>query len=216
MLIDIHTHKPHQNDVWSIQNIHELFNSINTLFQYSFGIHPWHIDESTFKVSFEILKKESIKKNILAIGETGLDRLCNTPFKIQEQVFIQHILWANEIAKPLIIHCVRAYREVLFLLKEYNNHMPVIFHGFNNNEEIANLIIQNGHYLSFGKSLMNPSMEKVFSKISLKHIFLETDDSHVSIETIYQQAAKIKQIPRDQLRLQIFKNTQKVFNIVSL
>lgn len=157
------------------------------------------------------MKIASGKKNVLAIGECGLDRICNTDFKLQEKVFIEQIIWANEIAKPLIIHCVKAHHEVLLLLKEYNRTSPVIFHGFNNKIETANKILEHGHYLSFGKHILNPSIENVFSKISIERIFLETDDSDISIYAIYKQAAKIKNISTEQLSLQIKKNLESIF-----
>ena len=147
----------------------------------------------------------------MAIGECGLDRICNTDFKLQEKVFTEQILWANEIAKPIIIHCVKAHHETLSLLKEFNRTSPVIFHGFNNKIETANKILNQGYYLSFGKHLLNPTTENVFSKISLEKIFLETDDSNIGIDAIYKQAAKIKNISTEQLSLQIKKNLDRIF-----
>ena len=216
MFINIHTHLPHKNGTWSIQNLFNDFDSIGSLFYYSVGIHPWHINENTVAAEMAKVKMASELKNVLAIGECGLDRVCKTSYKLQEKIFIEQLLWANEIAKPLIIHCVRAHREILFLLKEYNNLAPVIFHGFNNNEEIANSIIDAGHMISFGKSLMYPNAENVFSKIPIENIFLETDDNEIIIDDIYKQAAKIKNISTERLSLQIQKNRNKVFNNIAL
>ena len=216
MFINIHTHLPHKNGSWSIQNLFKDFESIRSLFYYSVGIHPWHIDENTIATELAKVKMASELKNVFAIGECGLDRVCKTPFKLQEKIFIEQLLWANEIAKPLIIHCVRAHREILFLLKEHNNLAPVIFHGFNNNEEIANSIIDAGYMISFGKSLLYPNAEKVFSKLPIENIFLETDDNEIMIDDIYKQAAKIKNISTERLSLQIQKNRNKVFNTIAL
>jgi TatD DNase family protein len=93
------------------------------------------------------------------------------------------------------------------------NIMPVIFHGFNNSESIAKQIINAGYYLSFGHSLFNPSTETTFSSIDNNLLFLETDDSEISIEKIYRQASCIKNISVDALSLQVKKNTKKAFNI---
>ena len=97
-------------------------------------------------------------------------------------------------------------------MKESNNHMPVIFHGFNNQLDTALLLIKEGHYLSFGHHLLQPRMEAVFASIALENIFLETDAHDIRIEEIYRQAARIKNISIDQLHLHIQRNTQKVFN----
>ncbi len=161
----------------------------------------------------DMLKLYSINKRVLAIGECGLDRLCDTPFPLQIKVFTEQIMWANEVAKPLLIHCVKAHRETISLLQDCKNLMPVIFHGFNNNQEIAKQIINNGYYLSFGKSLFNPTIENLFSSMPIDKIFLETDDSNGDIQSIYKQAAKIKNTSIDQLNLQIHLNVQQVFNL---
>jgi len=184
---------------------------MNSLFNYSVGIHPWYIVSNTIKEELAQMKIASQQKNVIAIGECGLDRLCTTDFKLQEKVFIEQILWANEIAKPIIIHCVKAHQECLTLLKEYNRTSPVIFHGFNNKLETANKILRQGHYLSFGRHIFNPIIESIFSKISLENIFLETDDSDSCIDDIYKQAAKIKNISIEQLSLQIKKNMERIF-----
>ena len=212
MFIDIHTHKPNEEGTYSIQNLHEQFENCNPLFLYSIGIHPCYINTEDWKNIFTKLKLESKKSNVIMIGECGLDRLSNVPFNIQQDVFIQHILWANEIAKPLIIHCVKAHNEVLHLLKDHQCNVPVIFHGFNNKKEIAEIIVTKGYFISFGKAFYNPSVETIFNTIPLDNIFLETDDSDSDIQSIYSQAAKIKNISMDQLSLQLKKNFKKVFN----
>jgi TatD DNase family protein len=211
LFINIHTHFTPQNEEWSIQNIHENFEQLNPLFNYSVGIHPWHININS--VRDELLKMEiaSKSKNVWAIGECGLDRICETPFKWQQEIFTNQVLWANQIAKPIIIHCVRAHREVLSILKECKNHMPVVFHGFNNNYDVAEDIINAGGYLSFGKALFNPNIQKIFSKISTNKIFLETDQSECSIDSIYKQASKIKQVSTAQMSNQIFQNFKETF-----
>jgi len=193
--------------------LHENFQTIHPGFYYSTGIHPCYINEHTIIEEMNKMKISSRLNDVLAIGECGLDRMCGVDFKLQEKVFIEQILWANEIAKPLIIHCVKAHRETLQLLNEHNRTTPVLFHGFNNNIDIANSIVSKGYYLSFGKSLFNPHEENVFAGISNEKIFLETDDSESLIDDIYKQAAKIKNTSAEQLNNQIQKNVQKVFNL---
>ncbi len=215
MFIDIHTHHPHQEGIFSIQNRLKDFDNCNSLYQYSVGLHPWFIDEHQWKDIFGKMKLAGNKNNIIAVGECGLDRLCDISFKIQQDVFIQHILWANEIAKPIIIHCVKAFDEVFRLLTDFQCNVPVIFHGFNNKKEIAERLIKKGYFISFGKALFNPSLENVFNSIPIENIFLETDDSDADIKSVYTQAGRIKNIPLDQLSLQIKKNFKKVFNSTS-
>jgi TatD DNase family protein len=177
------------------------------------GIHPRFINEENLESDWNALQFYSRQPNVLAIGECGLDRLCDTSFPLQEKVFVKQIRWANEIAKPLIIHCVRAFPETLRILKSCSNGMPVVFHGFNNNKETADQLLREGYYLSFGKSLLQPNMETLFNHIPLNKIFLENDDSDIAISSIYEQAARIKQMSVETMAKEMKKNLFTVFNV---
>ena len=211
-MINIHTHQVSKHEGFAIQSLYQNFESMTTLLYYSIGLHPRFIQSDTYQQEFEKIKLLSQKENVVAIGECGLDRLSSTDFKLQEKAFIEHINLANQIAKPIIIHCVRAHRETLQLLKTYKVKVPVIFHGYNNNEQIAQQIIQEKYMLSFGKSLFNSSIETLFSKMPLDKLFLENDTGEKDIKEVYDQACKNKNISLEQLSLQMKKNCVRVFN----
>ena len=145
------------------------------------------------------------------MGECGLDRLIETSFSLQEKVFVRQIQLANELAKPLIIHCVRAHREVLFHLEEQKVNVPVIFHGFNNNYETAVSVLQKGYYLSFGHTLMNPSVQSYFAKLPANRILMETDDKEISIESVYSMAASLRSTSLGEWQRQVYQNGCQIF-----
>ena len=213
MYINIHSHNPAAAGEWAIQNLYKDFNLAIKPGIYSAGLHPWYIDEAGWKVSFEILKQFSKQNQVIAIGECGLDKVCDTSFTLQQEVFIAQLLWANEINKPLIIHCVKAFDEILGLLKKHSIKVPVIFHGFNKNRLLAEKIIQQGHWLSFGKALQQPAMQQIFASLPTNKIFLETDDAAINIQQIYLAATSVKNISMEQLNLQLTENGHAVFNI---
>jgi TatD DNase family protein len=130
---------------------------------------------------------------------------------LQQQLFTAQIQLANQLQKPLIIHCVRAYEEVQHLLQQQHNAVPVIFHGFNKNAVLAQQLISKGYYLSFGKAVLQDAMQEVLRAVPRDKIFFETDDSDYSIETIYTAAATALQIDINSLSLQIQKNAAAVF-----
>ena len=213
MYINIHSHHRGTENQFVIQNLVNLFEENQETGYYSVGLHPWHLDASTWQQHFTQLKKISKARNVVAIGECGLDRICSTDYNLQKEVFLAQLLWANEIKKPLIIHCVRAYEDLLQLITKYNNKVPVIFHGFNKNMLLAKKILDAGHWISFGKALMYAQLSEVFYSIPSDRYFLETDDSAISIEQVYKTATAIKNISSDTLDLQLRKNVEKVFNI---
>jgi TatD DNase family protein len=213
LYINIHSHHKAGSNQWVLQNLLNEFDQQPAAGLYSAGLHPWHLTLDTWQQQLADLKKASKSPNIIAIGECGLDKACSTNYALQQEVFVAQLLWANEINKPVIIHCVRAYDDILRLLQVNNNTVPIIFHGFNKQIVLAKKILEAGHYLSFGRALFQPAMAAVFLSVPPDQYFLETDDAAISIEEIYQAAITIKNISAEGLDLQLRKNVKKVFNI---
>lgn len=212
--LNIHTHRasqPELEKVLEIINLHEHFDAHNTQTHCSMGIHPWYIHD--VQAQLEQLRQYSVKEHVLAIGECGLDKIFPNSMPLQESVFKEQITWANHIGKPLIIHCVRAYPEVLQLL--WQAKVPVIFHGFRKKHALAQEILDKGHYLSFGTALLdnNTALQETFAQVPADRLFLETDDSAEHISAIYQAAAGIRKTGEDVIILQVQQNYKNVFGL---
>lgn len=214
--IDIHTHKPCPNlHEISIKNIllHELkqFQPEKDC-QYSIGWHPWYINNTetnTIEKKIEIFSGE---KSILAIGECGIDRAIDTPVELQKEVFTLHILSAEKNKKPLIIHSVRAYSDILETLKQQNYKGALILHGYNGNIQQEQQFSKYNTFFSFGAALFdNAKTISTLKETPIEKIFFETDDEDISIEKIYLRAAEIKNISVDELKKQIKTNYNKIF-----
>ena len=211
MYINIHSHKPPGTGEWVLRNLNTPDEPEPLPGLYSMGIHPWYINPVHWENQLHSLRDKSSHARILAIGECGLDKVCNTPFSLQVQVFRAQVDWANSIGKPLVIHCVRAWEEVLALLEKANIRVPVLFHGYNKNTGLALRITGKGYYISLGKALQRPGIQEVLRVVPANRFFLETDDAEISIGEIYQLAAKALSIDHNSLVLQMQKNTETVF-----
>ena len=150
MFINTHTHSQVYDAKIEVVNLPP--DATDKTNYYSYGLHPWYIGKENCEAQLEILRRVAHEKRCLAIGECGLDKLCTVDFGLQEEIFIEQIKLANQIKKPLIIHCVKAFNELINCLNMHDNMMPVIIHGFNNNENIARVMVDEGYYFSFGKS----------------------------------------------------------------
>jgi TatD DNase family protein len=212
MFINIHTHKQDDPDQFYIENLYKDFEKIGLPGFYSAGLHPWYLT-SDWQTQFAAIEKYAGEPNLAAIGECGLDRVTKTNFNLQQEVFAAHISLANKINKPLIIHCVRAYDEVISGLKKQRNKVAVIFHGFNKNADYLKKILSNGHSVSFGEALLDERNAGIFSTVPMESFFLETDDAATDIREIYAAAAAAKDISLETLSLQLHKNLKAVFNI---
>ncbi len=173
---------------------------------YSCGIHPWYIIEN--QVSEDLFAVESALKSAscIALGECGLDNRMETALTFQQALFEKQLELATRYDKPVIVHCVGAYAEVLASKKRLNFHQPMIFHGFSKNRSLAQQLQNAGCYVSFGKYLMTQEhLPAVLKQLNLQRIFLETDSSDYEISEIYNRAAIALQQPIDELQ-EILKN----------
>ena len=212
MFYNIHTHKSsNQKNVLEIVNQypHEFDETIKN---YSIGIHPWHIDENRVETDLKIIEEKLQLANCLALGECGLDKRIETPFEIQISVFEKQIVLAKKYNKPLILHCVSAYQEVIEIKKRLQIEVPMIIHGFSKNNQVAKSLLENGFYLSFGKYLLrNPELETVFKQVPNNQFFLETDNMEETLEEVYAVASKYKNIEIENLKNIISDNFNHVF-----
>ena len=213
--IDIHTHrKENSENVFSLHNIsleESEHQGAKARHYFSAGIHPWYID-STIEEKIKILKQIVSDPSILAIGETGLDKLCSVDFNLQKEVFNAQITIAKQVKKPLIIHCVKAYDEIQQMLKEAQINVPVIFHGFRGKPQLAKELAKAGFYLSFGNLFNTESLEMT----PLNRIFLETDDKNLGIEEIYELVAEVKGVSVEKLIETVDENFERSFKRTSI
>lgn len=212
MLLNIHTHNSSPNET-GIINILKDFENVPATGYYSAGIHPWYISKESWRAAFQSLKALVQQRHILAVGECGLDTVCETDYSLQQDCFREQIRLANSVNKPLLIHCVKAYENTMHLLTAVPVRVPVIFHGFNKNAGLATQLLKAGYYLSFGKHLLQPAAAAVFQSTPVNRLFLETDAAAISIETIYEAAAAIKKCTVTELAKQVGANATELFGI---
>lgn len=212
--INIHTHKgsPHK---FTLRNLFpKEINLINDEGLFSVGLHPWDVTHADLIKSLQKVKNAAIIKNVIAIGEIGLDKYRNA-FELQSEAFLQQIDIAIHYKKPIVIHCVKAYSELLALLKDKQLKIPVIIHRYSGNRTIADQLIKFGCYLSFGHELFNDrsKVSRVFKTVPEEYIFLETDDSEISIEEVYQKASELRNISIAELQKRIITNFESCFKM---
>ncbi len=215
--IDIHTHTWYESpDTTILLNVFagDSRNLERQVFK-SLGLHPWHIHDQTYNNLLDSLKESVRHDGVIAIGETGLDKSIKTNYKLQNKVFSTQLDMAESMKKPLIIHCVRSYSEMLAYRKKSDKKIPWIFHWFNADIQVARELIKKNCYLSFGHMLFNDQSRafRSFPEIPTDNLFFETDDAGYSIRQIYEKAAQLRKIPEDELKMCIMNNFTRCFQI---
>lgn len=209
----------HTHQYTNQSNILELVNQYPKDFNaeipfYSIGIHPWYIDENRIDEDLKITEEKLQNKNCLAIGECGLDKRIEVPFNLQISVFEKQLALAEKYKKPVVIHCVAAFQEITEIKKKMKISVPMIIHGFAKNKQLAEQLIKDGFYLSFGKYLLkNPDLKSVFADVPNERFFLETDTIEESINEVYELASKYKGITINELKEVISSTYRSVFEM---
>ena len=190
MILDIHTHNA-QTHAQTIETV---------------GIHPWraHLDS--------LIEVELAAPSVDAIGEIGLDYACNTPREKQIEVFEAQLAIAERLKKPVVLHCVRAFEDVIKTIEKY--HLKaVIFHGFIGSVEQAQRAVRQGYYLSFGeRTFRSPKTIQAMHSTPLSHLFVETDESTTPIEDIYAKIAELRGIEVCELLKATEENLKRILN----
>lgn len=179
--------------------------------RFSIGLHPWFINDDTLEDDLPKIANLAKRPNCAAIGECGLDRLKGPDLTIQKKVFSRQLEIANSAKKPVVIHCVRAFPELLGVKKELKATTPWIIHGFNSNLETAMQLLKHDVFISFGVSLFeSEKLRKVIKAVPINRLFLETDESEIPIENLYQLAAELKKISLAELQQQLAINAKSL------
>lgn len=211
--INLHTHQfTNQEDVLEVVNQYpQEFDA--TIPNYSIGIHPWYIVEDRLEEDFKVLESKLQDENCLAVGECGLDKRIEIPMALQQMVFEKQLALAEKYQKPVVVHCVAAFQEVIAIKKKMGISVPMLIHGYAKNEETAKQLLANGFYISFGKLLLqNADLKSVFNSIPNERLFLETDTIEEGIQAVYALAANYRNIEIAEMKAIIGANFDVVFN----
>ncbi|MDP1726937.1 MAG: TatD family hydrolase [Bacteroidota bacterium] len=215
--INIHTHfKPLALNEFVIRNAY-LFpqKPTNTQCGFSYGIHPWFVSKYSWDQTEKTILQILAEPGLQAVGEIGLDKL-KPLWDKQIYFFEKQTLLAQKFNKPVIVHCVKSFYELIPVIKKINT--PFILHGYEGNLLQTQALAKMEHvYFSFGPGqFRNPAKVKAtLDFLSPHRIFLETDTHRMPVERVYREALKIVKIKEAAFRQQIQQNYQQVFGISS-
>ena len=148
---------------------------------YSAGIHPMHTGE--WEPLLHRLRQWLEEDRLAAVGECGLDKRSMHPMSEQMACLERQMQWANEWRKPLIVHCVRAWNELLEVHQKWPAEAVRIVHGFRGKPQLARQLLQAGWHLSFGWHYNVESLR--LCPPERRH--METDEMEVSLQQVWDK-----------------------------
>lgn len=212
--LDVHTHHSgKQNGVTSIQSLSvtsDIFLAMPKKKPISIGLHPWYATLEQLPMQMKYMQVLAKQANVKLIGECGLDKLRGETLDKQILILKEQILLAEQLEKPIILHCVKAFSELIALKDELRIKVPTLIHGFNKNQELGKQMQNKGFLLSFGSSILKHDSDAAGLIKKSNSFFLETDSAEISIEQIYQAAANLKKCSVDELKAIIFTNWKEL------
>lgn len=216
MITDIHTHhEPTEagrqaivslsvgEEGWVPSDI--LEQHPHTLF--SIGLHPWHVHAHWAELIDERMLPLISSHQVVAIGEAGLDRIRGGAWSLQVDAFVRQAQLAAQMGKPLIVHCVKAFDELIRLHRELFSKEKWIIHGFRGKGEQAAQLLHHGFALSFGEHYHAEAL----LRCPMDCLFMETDESGTPIQELYRRAALLFHIEPDELVERVQENICKWF-----
>ncbi|NRA64748.1 MAG: TatD family hydrolase [Pseudobacteriovorax sp.] len=143
----------------------------------SFGLHPWYIQESTYKSELERLNDDIAKAD--ACGELGLDFATDQlkeKKQLQTEAFKRQLDIAHENRKPLVLHIVKAHQPAINILRDMTIPCGGIVHGFTGSPELMEEYLKLGLKIGIGPNILNSKkLQSAASRLSLTQFCIESD-----------------------------------------
>ncbi|MDR3012955.1 MAG: TatD family hydrolase [Chitinispirillales bacterium] len=149
----------------------------------AFGIHPWYVDEVSDGWD-DVLKKYIADDNRAAIGEIGLDNTVK-PRNDNRQIdiFVRQLEIADELKRPVSIHCRRAWESILKILKARGGlRYGGAIHSYSGPAELVDELQKLGCHISFSGSIINDKNKRAaesLKKVSPNRLLVETDSPDI-------------------------------------
>lgn len=128
----------HQTDWAQVQSLKNVLPAI--------GIHPWYVHEATADWA-QCMEKMLIDHPTLQVGEIGLDK-SKPDFARQKQVFLTQLKLAQKYNRVASIHSVRAWGEMMPLLRPFKQNTRLLFHAFSGDQIVVGFLADSASYFS--------------------------------------------------------------------
>jgi TatD DNase family protein len=216
------------------------------------GLHPVHTDKS-FHDAQELgatddakgftsrgeqfdpayYKELALDPKVVAIGECGLDYFriegnIDEKKQRQKEAFEAQIALAQEVKKPLMVHCRDAFADLIDILAAHRGKFasePGAIHFFTGTADDARKLLDLGFSFTFGGVItFARSYDEVLKMLPLDRILSETDAPYVSPEPyrgkrnepayvieVVKKLAEIKGLDVEEMAKAILANTHRVF-----
>lgn len=165
------------------------------------GVHPHHATEYDEAME-RMIRDFAAAKNIVAVGETGLDYFRDfSPRPVQQDSFEQHIQIAIDTGLPLFLHQRDAHDDFFALLRSYRDQLSeVVVHCFTGTQtELHEYLDLNCHIGITGwicDERRGTHMKAFMQDIPLDRLMIETDAPYLKPRNLRPKIKSHRNEPR--------------------
>ncbi len=151
------------------------------------GIHPHEAAKAP--ANWDAALIEWVRRDdVIGVGEMGLDYHYDfSDRRSQRAVFIRQLEIAQEIGKPIVVHCREAHGDTLQALSGCGRNRKVVIHCFTGSQAEAEEILEQGYWISLtGAATFKRSDElrRVAAMVPDDRLMIETDSPYLSPEPV--------------------------------
>lgn len=147
------------------------------------GIHPNSSSRIT-STDWNRLNALARSENVVAIGEIGLDYYWDHASRAEQFNSLDRQLdLAEELDKPIVLHCREAYGDLLDILESKRPQKRLVMHCFSGNQEDAVRAIDLGCYFGVDGPLTYKNAEtlrKLVATLPKDKVLIETDAPYLT------------------------------------
>ncbi len=181
---------------------------------FSVGVHPWRADatEEQLHDAYAQIERCTQADGFVAIGECGLDWVLNVARETQIAVFERQLELANRLSVPVVLHCVRAFEEVMNALKN-RGAKRAVFHSFIGSVQQAERVVREGYLCSFSpRSLASSRTCEAIRSVASSAVLVESDECDEPIATVCERVAELRGCSVEELRQIVCDNYKRLIN----
>jgi len=153
-------------------------------FVYNTAATTPHDVEKDGEYFFPFVKQAAQKRQLIAIGETGLDYYYTHLDRDLQQVhLLRYFELAKQVQLPIIFHCRDAFSDLFRLTDQHYSGLPAVLHCFTGTELEAKNVIDRGWYLSISGIVTfkkSEGLREVVSQVPLNRLLIETDTPYLA------------------------------------
>lgn len=171
---------------------------------------------------------------VVAIGEVGLDYHhfeegddIEGMKGEQKRVLREFVRLADEVGKPMIVHCWDAYDDLLELLAEHMPEKRGVVHSFIGSHKTAKKFLERGWMIGVnGIATYSESYDRLIREVPLESIVIETDCPYLApgvhkgernepalVQLVAEKVAAVRGVTFDEIADATTGNARRLFGI---